>query len=70
MHVASLSKIVTAIAVTRLLDEAGIAPSTPIIDYLPGYWAKGPIEPVDNCGGHGARLPLVASPPTRYRARL
>ncbi len=53
MHVASLSKIVTAIAVTRFLDEAGIAPSTPIIDYLPG-----------------ARLPLVASPRTRYRARL
>jgi len=42
MHVASLSKIVTAIAMTRLLDEAGIPPSTPIIDYLPGYWAKGP----------------------------
>jgi CubicO group peptidase (beta-lactamase class C family) len=33
---------VTAIAVTRLLGAAGISPSTPIIDYLPGYWAKGP----------------------------
>ena len=42
MHVASLSKIVTAIAMTRLLGGAGISPSTPIIDYLPGYWAKGP----------------------------
>lgn len=42
MHVASLSKIVTAIAMTRLLAEAGIVPSTPIIDYLPGYWVKGP----------------------------
>ncbi len=42
MHVASLSKIVTAIAMTRLLDQAGIPPSTPIIDYLPRYWAKGP----------------------------
>ena len=42
MHVASLSKIVTAIAMTRLLSEAGIPPSTPIIDYLPGYWVKGP----------------------------
>jgi len=42
MHVASLSKIVTAIAMTRLLDEAGLPPSTPIIDYLPSYWAKGP----------------------------
>jgi Beta-lactamase len=42
MHVASLSKIVTAIAVTRLLGEAGISPPTSIIDYLPGYWVKGP----------------------------
>ena len=42
MHVASLSKIVTAIAMTRLLDAAGIPPGTPIIDYLPGYWVKGP----------------------------
>jgi CubicO group peptidase (beta-lactamase class C family) len=42
MHVASLSKIVTAIAMTRLLGEAGIPPGTPIIDHLPRYWAKGP----------------------------
>ena len=42
MHVASLSKIVTAIAMTRLLDRTGISPSTPIINYLPGYWVKGP----------------------------
>jgi beta-lactamase family protein len=42
MHVASLSKIVTAIAMTRLLGEAGISPGTPIIGYLPGYWVKGP----------------------------
>jgi len=42
MHVASLSKIVTAMAMTRLLDEAGIPSGTPVIDYLPGYWAKGP----------------------------
>lgn len=42
MHVASLSKIVTAMAMTRLLDEAGIPPSTPIINYLPDYWVKGP----------------------------
>ena len=41
MHVASLSKIVTATAMTRLLDEAGIPPFTPIIGYLPGYWVKG-----------------------------
>ena len=42
MHVASLSKIVTAAAMTRLLGEAGISPCTPIIGYLPGYWVKGP----------------------------
>jgi CubicO group peptidase (beta-lactamase class C family) len=41
MHVASLSKIVTAMAMTRLLDETGISPSTPIIAYLPAYWIKG-----------------------------
>ena len=42
MNVASLSKIVTATAMTRLLGEAGIPPGTPIIGYLPGYWVKGP----------------------------
>lgn len=42
MFVASLNKIVTAIAMTRLLGEAGISPGTPIIGYLPAYWAKGP----------------------------
>lgn len=42
MHVASLGKIVTAIAMTRLLGETGISPGTPVIDYLPGYWVKGP----------------------------
>jgi hypothetical protein len=38
MHVASLSKIVTAIAMTRLLGETGISTGTPIIEYLPRYW--------------------------------
>jgi CubicO group peptidase (beta-lactamase class C family) len=42
MHIASLSKIVTAIAMTKLLGEAGISAYSPIIDYLPGYWVKGP----------------------------
>ena len=42
MNVASLSKIVTAIAMTKLLGEAGISPGTPIIGYLPAYWVKGP----------------------------
>lgn len=40
-HVASLSKQMTAIAMTRLLAAHGIAATTPIIDYLPAYWTKG-----------------------------
>ncbi len=42
MHVASLSKQVTAIAMTKLLDNHGIAFDAKIIDYLPAYWPKGP----------------------------
>jgi CubicO group peptidase (beta-lactamase class C family) len=42
MHVASLSKIVTAIAMTKLLNDQGMQYDTPIIDFLPGYWSKGP----------------------------
>jgi hypothetical protein len=42
MHVASLSKILTAIAMTKLLNDAGIPYETPIIGYLPTYWVKGP----------------------------
>jgi CubicO group peptidase (beta-lactamase class C family) len=42
MHVASCSKLVTAIAMTKLLDERNLSFDTKIIDYLPKYWAKGP----------------------------
>jgi len=42
MHVASLSKVVTAIAMTKLLNDAGLSPDTPIIDFLPAYWVTGP----------------------------
>ena len=42
MHVASCSKLVTAIAMTRVLAEHGIAASTPVAPYLPDYWVKGP----------------------------
>ena len=41
MHVASLSKQMTAIAMTRTLDGAGIPYDTKVIDYLPAYWSKG-----------------------------
>ena len=42
MHVASCSKFVTATAVTRLLHDKGLSADTPIIGFLPNYWAKGP----------------------------
>ena len=42
MHVASCSKIVTAIAMTKLLNDKNMAYDTTIVDYLPGYWTKGP----------------------------
>jgi CubicO group peptidase (beta-lactamase class C family) len=42
MHVASCSKLVTAIAMTRLLHHRHISPDTTIISWLPDYWAKGP----------------------------
>ncbi|MBV8276443.1 MAG: beta-lactamase family protein, partial [Verrucomicrobia bacterium] len=42
MHVASLSKITTAIAMTKLLNDKGMSCDTPIIDCLPAYWVKGP----------------------------
>jgi CubicO group peptidase (beta-lactamase class C family) len=41
MHIASCSKIVTAIAMTKVLNDNGISPDTPIISYLPNYWDFG-----------------------------
>jgi hypothetical protein len=41
MHVASVSKVMTAMAMTVLLADNAISPDTPIIDYLPNYWSKG-----------------------------
>jgi hypothetical protein len=41
MHVASVSKLMTAMAMTVLLADNAISPDTPIIDYLPNYWTKG-----------------------------
>jgi CubicO group peptidase (beta-lactamase class C family) len=71
MHVASLNKIVTAIAMTRLLPEAGLGPDTLIYDYLPGYWAKGPnIEQVTfgNLMAHTSGLAFNAnSPPADFQ---
>lgn len=42
MHIASISKLMTAIGMTRLLEQRNISPDTPIINYLPTYWQKGP----------------------------
>ncbi len=42
MHIASCSKLITAIAMTRTLAAHNLLPSTKIIDYLPTYWSKGP----------------------------
>ena len=37
MHVASVSKLITAIATTRLLHEKNLGANTKIVDYLPSY---------------------------------
>ena len=41
MHVASCSKLITGIAMTRLLNDKDISFDTPIAAYLPDYWTKG-----------------------------
>jgi CubicO group peptidase (beta-lactamase class C family) len=42
MHIASCSKLVTGIAMTKLLNDKGISYDTPIVSHLPAYWVKGP----------------------------
>lgn len=41
MHVASVSKTITAMAMTKLLDNKRISYDAKIINYLPPYWIKG-----------------------------
>jgi CubicO group peptidase (beta-lactamase class C family) len=41
MHVASVSKWLTAVGMVKTLDEAGISYDTKISGYLPSYWSKG-----------------------------
>ncbi|HEY5197576.1 MAG TPA: serine hydrolase domain-containing protein [Solirubrobacteraceae bacterium] len=41
MHIASASKLVTGIAMTKLLNDKGISYDAPIVDHLPKYWVKG-----------------------------
>ena len=42
MHVASVSKLMTAMAMMVLFRDRDISPDAQIIDYLPDYWVKGP----------------------------
>jgi CubicO group peptidase (beta-lactamase class C family) len=42
MHVASVSKLITAMAMTKLLYSRNISPDAHILPWLPGYWEKGP----------------------------
>lgn len=42
MMIASLSKLFTAVAAVRFLDDAGIGLDAKISPYLPGPWVKGP----------------------------
>lgn len=41
MHVASVSKLITAMAMTTLFERYNISPDAQIINYLPDYWVKG-----------------------------
>jgi CubicO group peptidase (beta-lactamase class C family) len=41
-HVASVSKLITAMAMSHLMSVKGISPDAQIIGYLPDYWVKGP----------------------------
>jgi CubicO group peptidase (beta-lactamase class C family) len=41
MHVASVSKLMTAMAMTVLLRDNNISPDAQIINHLPDYWTKG-----------------------------
>ena len=41
MHLASVSKLITAMALTRLMDSKGISYDSLVNPWLPGYWARG-----------------------------
>jgi CubicO group peptidase (beta-lactamase class C family) len=42
MHVASVSKLITAMAMTKVLLDHAISPDSHILPWLPPYWQKGP----------------------------
>ncbi|MBW4573034.1 MAG: beta-lactamase family protein [Tolypothrix carrinoi HA7290-LM1] len=41
MHVASVSKFITAVGLVKVLDSKNISYDSKIINYLPTYWSKG-----------------------------
>lgn len=41
IHIASVSKPITTVAVLNLLEQKGVGVDAKIIDYLPAYWSKG-----------------------------
>lgn len=41
MHLASVSKFLTAVGLVKVLDSKNISYDTKIINYLPTYWSKG-----------------------------
>jgi len=41
MHVASVSKFLTAVGLVKVLEKKGISYDAKIINYLPSYWSKG-----------------------------
>lgn len=42
MHVASVSKLITAMAMTRLLHSRGVSVDASIAPWLPAHWTRGP----------------------------
>jgi CubicO group peptidase (beta-lactamase class C family) len=42
LHLASVSKVITAMAMTKLLHDRGISLNAGIASWLPDYWVKGP----------------------------
>ena len=43
MHVASVSKLVTSMAITKLLFEKGVDADTAVVKFLPSYFRVGPL---------------------------
>jgi CubicO group peptidase (beta-lactamase class C family) len=65
MHIASVSKLITAMAMTKLLYSRNISPDARILPWLPKYWQKGPgVDQITfrQLLTHTSRLGLVNEP--------